>query len=307
MFLEVKNLSKKYQDKYAIKDINFSLDEGKLMCFLGPSGCGKSTILKVIGGFIESSGEIYLDGKLINNLPPEEREISTVFQSFGLFPHMNVLENIVYGLKFREKNKAIIKEKGLKMLDKMGLSGYQNRYINELSGGEKQRVALGRSLIIEPKLLLLDEPLSSLDAKLQEEMRGEIKRFQHEFNITTIFVTHNQKEAFEISDEIMLLNNGEIMQIGTARELYEKPNNRFVLEFIGKSNIIDNSYIRPEDIAITNEGEDAKIIDIIYQGELSILKLKYQGKTIETFVINNESNYSIGDNIKIIIRKRQVI
>ncbi|MDD7761865.1 MAG: ABC transporter ATP-binding protein [Firmicutes bacterium] len=307
MFLEVKNLSKKYQDKYAIKDINFSLDEGKLMCFLGPSGCGKSTILKVIGGFIESSGEIYLDGKLINNLPPEEREISTVFQSFGLFPHMNVLENIVYGLKFREKNKAIIKEKGLKMLDKMGLSGYQNRYINELSGGEKQRVALGRSLIIEPKLLLLDEPLSSLDAKLQEEMRGEIKRFQHEFNITTIFVTHNQKEAFEISDEIMLLNNGEIMQIGTARELYEKPNNRFVLEFIGKSNILDNSYIRPEDIAITNEGEDAKIIDIIYQGELSILKLKYQGKTIETFVINNESNYSIGDNIKIIIRKRQVI
>ncbi len=307
MFLEVKNLSKKYQDKYAIKDINFSLDEGTLMCFLGPSGCGKSTILKVIGGFIESSGEIYLDGKLINNLPPEEREISTVFQSFGLFPHMNVLENIVYGLKFREKNKAIIKEKGLKMLDKMGLSGYQNRYINELSGGEKQRVALGRSLIIEPKLLLLDEPLSSLDAKLQEEMRGEIKRFQHEFNITTIFVTHNQKEAFEISDEIMLLNNGEIMQIGTARELYEKPNNRFVLEFIGKSNILDNSYIRPEDIAITNEGEDAKIIDIIYQGELSILKLKYQGKTIETFVINNESNYSIGDNIKIIIRKRQVI
>ncbi|MDY3946680.1 MAG: ABC transporter ATP-binding protein [Ezakiella sp.] len=307
MFLEVKNLSKKYQDKYAIKDINFSLDEGKLMCFLGPSGCGKSTILKVIGGFIESSGEIFLDGKLINNLPPEEREISTVFQSFGLFPHMNVLENIVYGLKFREKNKAIIKEKGLKMLDKMGLSGYQNRYINELSGGEKQRVALGRSLIIEPKLLLLDEPLSSLDAKLQEEMRGEIKRFQHEFNITTIFVTHNQKEAFEISDEIMLLNNGEIMQIGTARELYEKPNNRFVLEFIGKSNILDNSYIRPEDIAITNEGEDAKIIDIIYQGELSILKLKYQGKTIETFIINNESNYSIGDNIKIIIRKRQVI
>lgn len=306
MFLEVRNLTKKYNDKYAIKDVSFQIESGKLMCFLGPSGCGKSTILKAIGGFINIDGEIFLDGKNITHLPPEEREVSTVFQSFGLFPHMTVLENVCYGLKFRNFDKSTRRKKGLEMLEKVGLSGYENRKPHELSGGEKQRVALGRSLIVEPKLLLLDEPLSSLDAKLQEEMRSEIKRFQHEFGITTIFVTHNQKEAFEISDTIMLLNKGEIMQIGTAEEIYNHPNNEFVLDFIGESSFVKDGYLRPEDVIISDEGEDAKIVEYIYQGEISKIKLDYKGEIIDTIVLNRNNDYKLGDNVKIKIRRRNL-
>ena len=306
MFLEVKNLTKKYGDKYAIKDVSFKLEAGKLMCFLGPSGCGKSTILKAIGGFIKFDGDIFLDGKNISHLPPEEREVSTVFQSFGLFPHMTIMENVTYGLKFRGFDKEARIKKGKDMLEKVGLAGYDNRKPHELSGGEKQRVAIARSLIVEPKLLLLDEPLSSLDAKLQVEMRSEIKRFQHEFGITTIFVTHNQKEAFEISDNIMLLNKGEIMQIGTAEEIYKHPANEFVLNFIGDSSRIDASYVRPEDITIAEDGEPAKIIDLIYQGEISKLTLDYQGHKLETIFLNRDSDYKIGDTINIKIKRRDL-
>lgn len=306
MFLEVKNLSKQYNDKYAIKNVSFSIEPGKLMCFLGPSGCGKSTILKAIGGFIKIDGEIFLDGKNITHLPPEEREVSTVFQSFGLFPHMTVLENVCYGLKFRDFDKATRKKMGMDMLKKVGLEGYENRKPHELSGGEKQRVALGRSLIVEPKLLLLDEPLSSLDAKLQEEMRSEIKRFQQEFGITTIFVTHNQKEAFEIADTIMLLNKGEIMQIGTPAEIYNHPKNEFVLDFIGESSIVENGYLRPEDIIISDEGEDATIIDSVYQGEISKLQLEYKGQIINTIVLNRNKSYNTGDIVKIKIKRRNL-
>lgn len=306
MFLEVKNLTKKYGDKYAIKDVSFELEAGKLMCFLGPSGCGKSTILKAIGGFIKFDGDIFLDGKNISHLPPEEREVSTVFQSFGLFPHMTIMENVTYGLKFRGFDKEARIKKGKDMLEKVGLAGYDKRKPHELSGGEKQRVAIARSLIVEPKLLLLDEPLSSLDAKLQVEMRSEIKRFQHEFGITTIFVTHNQKEAFEISDTIMLLNKGEIMQIGRAEEIYKHPANEFVLNFIGDSSRIDTSYVRPEDITIADDGEPAKIIDLIYQGEISKLTLDYQGHKLETIFLNRDSDYKIGDTINIKIKRRDL-
>lgn len=306
MFLEVKNLTKKYNDKYAVKDVSFAIEPGKLMCFLGPSGCGKSTILKAIGGFINIDGEIFLDGKNITHLPPEDREISTVFQSFGLFPHMTVLENVCYGLKFRNFDKNSRRQKGMDMLLKIGLRGYENRKPHELSGGEKQRVALGRSLIVEPKLLLLDEPLSSLDAKLQEEMRSEIKRFQHEFGITTIFVTHNQKEAFEISDTIMLLNKGEIMQIGTAKEIYNNPKNEFVLDFIGESSFVEDGYLRPEDVLISDDGEDARIVEYIYQGEISKIKLDYKGEIIDTIILNRNNDYKLGDNVKIKIRRRNL-
>ena len=167
-------------------------------------------------------------------------------------------------------------------------------------------MAIARSLIVEPKLLLLDEPLSSLDAKLQVEMRSEIKRFQHEFGITTIFVTHNQKEAFEISDTIMLLNKGEIMQIGTAEEIYKHPANEFVLNFIGDSSRIDTSYVRPEDITIAEDGEPAKIVDLIYQGEISKLTLDYQGHKLETIFLNRDSDYKIGDTINIKIKRRDL-
>ncbi len=306
MFLEVKNLTKKYGDKYAVKNVSFEIPAGKLMCFLGPSGCGKSTILKAIGGFINIEGEINLAGKNITNLPPEEREVSTVFQSFGLFPHMTVLENVVYGLKFRNFDKKIRSKMGIEIIEKVGLKGYENRKPHELSGGEKQRVALARSLVIEPKLLLLDEPLSSLDAKLQVEMRSEIKRFQHEFGITTIFVTHNQKEAFEISDTIMLLNKGEIMQIGTAEDIYNHPQNDFVLDFIGESSIVNDGYLRPEDIIISDDGEPAKIVDYVYQGEISKIKLDYKNQIIDTIILNRDNNYKLNDIVKIKIKRRKL-
>lgn len=248
MFLEVNNISKKYGDKYAIKDVNFTLEKGKFLCLLGPSGSGKSTILHSIGGFIKHSGEIILDGENITNYPPEERDVSTVFQSFGLFPHMTVLKNVMYGLKFKYKDKP--KKERVKMatetLEIVGLGDYLSRYPDELSGGEKQRVALARSLVVKPKLLLMDEPLSSLDAKLREEMQFEIRKIQRDFNITTIFVTHDQKEAFVMADDILIINKGEIENHGAPREIYNNPNNKFTLDFIGQKNIVGDKYVRPE-------------------------------------------------------------
>lgn len=237
MFLEVKNISKKYEDKYAIKDVSFSLEKGKFLCLLGPSGSGKSTILHSIGGFIKHEGEIILDGKSIKNLSPEDRDVSTVFQSFGLFPHMNVLKNVMYGLKFKEKDKSK-KEKeaeAREVLRIVGLNGYEKRYPSELSGGEKQRVALARSLVVRPKILLMDEPLSALDAKLRSEMQFEIRRIQREFNITTIFVTHDQKEAFVMADEIIIINHGELVAKGAPMDIYNHPKNEFTQ--IGRAHV----------------------------------------------------------------------
>ena len=301
MFLEVKNISKKYEDKYAIKDVSFSLEKGKFLCLLGPSGSGKSTILHSIGGFIKHEGEIILDGKSIKNLSPEDRDVSTVFQSFGLFPHMNVLKNVMYGLKFKEKDKSK-KEKeaeAREVLRIVGLNGYEKRYPSELSGGEKQRVALARSLVVRPKILLMDEPLSALDAKLRCEMQFEIRRIQREFNITTIFVTHDQKEAFVMADEIIIINHGELVAKGAPQDIYNHPKNEFTLDFIGNKNIIKGKYIRPEKIRPDANGEEFIIKDITFNGETIELDIENDEHKLEMLILNDDVNYQIGKKIKV--------
>lgn len=301
MFLEVKNISKKYEDKYAIKDVSFSLEKGKFLCLLGPSGSGKSTILHSIGGFIKHEGEIILDGKSIKNLSPEDRDVSTVFQSFGLFPHMNVLKNVMYGLKFKEKDKSK-KEKeaeAKEVLRIVGLNGYEKRYPSELSGGEKQRVALARSLVVRPKILLMDEPLSALDAKLRSEMQFEIRRIQREFNITTIFVTHDQKEAFVMADEIIIINHGELVAKGAPQDIYNHPKNEFTLDFIGNKNIIKGKYVRPEKIRPDANGEEFIIKDITFNGETIELDIKNDEHKLEMLILNDDVNYQIGEKIKV--------
>lgn len=322
MYLAIHNISKAYKGKPAVKNISFTVQKGSMLCLLGPSGCGKTTILKTIGGFITpDSGSVFLDGMDITNKPPEDRTVSTVFQSYGLFPHMNVLENIIYGLKFKAIPKKERIAMGLEMLRTMGLSGYEKTHTGELSGGEQQRVALARSLIIKPKLLLLDEPLSNLDAKLRISMRKEIKRIQKDFRITTVFVTHDQSEAFELADTIILMDKGIIMQEGTAQELYNTPRNDFVRDFIGSSNTVDGGYIRPERVSIlsaedkkrpdgraadktnTMNGSDcepskpeqAEITDIIFKGEIIELQLRLKDKTLKSVVLNDGAAYRRGD------------
>lgn len=301
MFLEVKNISKKYEDKYAIKDVSFSLEKGKFLCLLGPSGSGKSTILHSIGGFIKHEGEIILDGKSIKNLSPEDRDVSTVFQSFGLFPHINVLKNVMYGLKFKEKDKSK-KEKeaeAREVLRIVGLNGYEKRYPSELSGGEKQRVALARSLVVRPKILLMDEPLSALDAKLRSEMQFEIRRIQREFNITTIFVTHDQKEAFVMADEIIIINHGELVAKGAPMDIYNHPKNEFTLDFIGNKNIIKGKYVRPEKIRPDANGEEFIINDITFNGETIELDIENDEHKLEMLILNDDVNYQVGEKIKV--------
>lgn len=301
MFLDVQHLHKSFGNKVAIKDVNFHLEKGKLLCLLGPSGCGKSTILNALGGFLTlDSGKILLDGIDITCLPPEDRQIATVFQSYGLFPHMSVIENIQYGLKFLNYDKSERYKLAMDMIDKMNLLGNEKKKISQLSGGQQQRVALGRSLIIQPHLLLLDEPLSNLDAKLRVSLREEIRRIQREFNVTMVFVTHDQLEAFEIADNIILMNQGKIVQQGTAQELYYTPANEFVLSFIGSSYQEKQQYIRPEYVSINNEkiGYHGVVESIIFQGPTSKILIRLDsGKMVESLKLSHQVNVDIGDEI----------
>ncbi|WP_413524349.1 ABC transporter ATP-binding protein [Carnobacterium divergens] len=270
------------EDEPVLKQIDFEIERGKFYTLLGPSGCGKTTILKLIAGFIEASeGTILLDGKKVNDVPANKRKVNTVFQDYALFPHMNVFENIAFGLTIKKMDKTLIKEKVKDVLKMVQLSGYENRGISEMSGGQRQRVAIARALVNEPEVLLLDEPLSALDLKLRTEMQYELRALQRRLGITFVFVTHDQEEALAMSDEIFVMNKGEIIQSGTPVDIYDEPINRFVANFIGESNIVkghmvadykvkfvghtfecvdagmrDNEaveiVIRPEDLAITS-------------------------------------------------------
>lgn len=307
MFLEVKNISKSYADRAAISDISFQLEKGKLLCLLGPSGCGKSTILNALGGFIQlDEGAILLDGQDISHLAPEDRDVATVFQSYGLFPHMTVLENIQYGLKFKGYKRFQAREMAMAMVEKMNLRGNEDKRVTDLSGGQQQRVALGRSLIIKPQLLLLDEPLSNLDAKLRINLREEIRRIQKEFGVTMVFVTHDQQEAFEIADEIILLDQGEIVQIGTGPQLYLEPCSDFVLDFIGMSNRDNDRYLRPEQVKLKPIGASdhfdpnrtGQIEKIVFQGSTSRVLIRLNsGELIEALQLTNDIPYQKGDPV----------
>lgn len=301
MFLDIKNLSKRYDKKSAIENINIELEKGKILCILGPSGCGKSTILKSIGGFLNlDTGSIILDGKEISKLDAADREVATVFQSYALFSNMNVIENVSYGLKFRYKDKRKIRELALEMIGKVGLEGYEKKEISSLSGGEQQRVAFARSLVIRPKLLLLDEPFSNLDAKLRVQMQAQIKKLQREFDISMIFVTHDQAEAFSIADKIILMNKGNIIQVDTPIDLYNTPKDRFSLEFIGKANIYGDKYIRPEMVEILKDGEEAIVKNISFKGDIIDLAVDTKEvKGLKIQILNRKQNYNIGDKIYI--------
>lgn len=305
MFLEVKNLNKTYGEKEVLKDVNFSLDEGNILCILGPSGCGKTTILNSIGGFIKNnSGKIFLNGEDISSLNPEDRNISTVFQSYGLFTNKNVLENVAYGLKFRNVKKQDRINKSLEILKIVGLEGYEYRKVHELSGGQRQRVALARSLVISPRLILLDEPFSNLDKNLRITMRNEIKKLVKYFKMTTILVTHDQEDAFTMADRVILMNEGKIIQNSTVTELYNSPNSEFSLSFIGNSNKLDNdNFIRPEKIKIVDYKTDnsAEIISKQFRGSFIEYQLKLNNKSniLKVIELNTGKEKNIGDNVYI--------
>ena len=301
MYLSLKNISKKYKDKEILKNISFDIKEGELVCILGPSGCGKTTLLNIIGGFISDfSGDVLLSDENINNLPPEKREISTVFQSYGLFTHKNVIDNVSYGLKLLKIDKNMRGKRARDMLEKVGLAGYEKKKIKELSGGEQQRVAIARSMVLNPKLLLLDEPLSNLDVHLRDVMRKEIKRIQKQFGITMIIVTHDQEDAFKLADRVIVINEGHIEQVGTPEELYKEPKNSFISSFIGENNIIDESLvIRTEEISIKldNSGE-GKVVDVTYLGAtVEYLVETPDGNTLKVLTMSTAERFNIGDKV----------
>ncbi|TCO79431.1 ABC transporter ATP-binding protein [Marinisporobacter balticus] len=339
--LVLRDISKKFEDTTAVDYVDFSIDEGSFFTFLGPSGCGKTTLLRMIAGFIKpDTGRILLRNKDITHIPSENREIGMVFQNYALFPHLNVYENIAYGLKIKRITKKEIGNKVEKYLNLVRLEGYENRKITELSGGEQQRVALARSLVVEPKVLLLDEPLSNLDAKLRDKMRIEIRDLQKELGITTIFVTHDQTEALTMSDKIAVFNKGKCIQIGTPREIYAAPTNTFVATFVGETNlfeaeIIDDeaklnngimmdikksstgSYlsIRPQDIKISKEFKNmrntfkGKVEKIQFNGVVveyivDVVRTKFKVSALNNIYIDTEIN--VGDEVSILIHKNTI-
>ena len=234
MYLELSHLKKSFGEKTVVQDLSLCLERGELLCILGSSGCGKTTTLNMIGGFLApDSGRVLLDGEDITAIPPERRPVTTVFQSYGLFPHMTVLQNVVYGLKFQHIRRSEAREKGLRYLDMVGLADYAGAYIHEISGGQQQRVALARALIVEPKLCLLDEPFSNLDAALRTRMRQELKNLQRELGMTMVFVTHDQEEALILADRMAIMEKGRLIQYDSPLAIYHNPADRFVADFLG--------------------------------------------------------------------------
>jgi spermidine/putrescine transport system ATP-binding protein len=284
--IELRGVTKEYDGETVLKGINLDIHDKEFITLLGPSGCGKTTTLRIIGGFVTpDSGDVYFSGKKINDVPPHKRPVNTVFQKYALFPHMNVFENVAFALRLRRMSEKETAMRVADMLDMVGLRGYEKRSVNYLSGGQQQRVAIARALVNEPKVLLLDEPLGALDLKLRKEMQTELKNIQIQTGITFIYVTHDQEEALTMSDTVVVMNGGEIQQIGTPEDIYNEPVNMFVAKFIGESNILSgimhrdflvefagnnfvcvdsgfkpmepvNIVIRPEDIGVVEPGEE---------------------------------------------------
>lgn len=286
--VNIKNLVKVYTgasngEFKAVDNISVDIKAGEFVTLLGPSGCGKTTTLRMVAGFeIPTSGEIYLGGDMINNLPPDKRDTAMVFQSYALFPHYNIYDNIAYGLKLKKMDKSTVKEKVNNIIDLVGLRGMENRYPNQLSGGQQQRVALARALVMEPGVLLFDEPLSNLDAKLRVYMRTEIRKIQKKVGITAIYVTHDQSEAMSLSDRIIIMNKGIIEQVGTPKEVYYTPESEFVADFIGTANFLEAKIVEIK--------SGTAILDL---GETQI-EAKYNG------------NKKPGDKCKLVLRPEAI-
>jgi spermidine/putrescine transport system ATP-binding protein len=267
--LEIRNLRKEFPTHAAVDGISLSLERGEFFALVGPSGCGKTTTLRLVAGFeAPTSGDILLNGASLAKLPPYERDVSTVFQNYALFPHLTVEQNVAFGLERRRLSKGDIREKCAKALALVQLSGKETRSPSQISGGERQRVALARSLVLEPQVLLLDEPLSALDPKLRKQMRMELKSLQRRVGITFLFVTHDQEEALSLSDRMAVMNAGRIEQLGTPKDLYQKPASRFVAEFLGEVNWVNGAGLRPEAMRISREhpGSGVSSLPAVIQG-----------------------------------------
>ena len=258
--IRLRDLCMAFDDEPVLDHINLYIYDKEFLTLLGPSGCGKTTTLRIIGGFATpTSGDVLFDGVRINDVPPYQRQINTVFQKYALFPHLNVYENIAFGLRMQKLPEAEIKERVMEMLETVSLKGFEHRRPEALSGGQQQRVAIARALVNRPKVLLLDEPLAALDLKLRKDMQIELKRIQQQVGITFIYVTHDQEEALTMSDTIVVMDKGSIQQIGTPEDIYNEPKNAFVADFIGESNIIDG--IMPEDNVVQMYGRRFPCLD----------------------------------------------
>ena len=260
--IELKNIVVEFDSEPILRDISLSIKDGEFVTLLGPSGCGKTTTLRIIAGFVsQNSGDVFFDGRNINDLPPYKREVCTIFQRYALFEHLNVGENVAFGLRVRKLPEKEIKSKVGEMIELVGLKGFEKRRIATLSGGQQQRVAIARALVTSPKVLLLDEPLAALDLKLRKDMQVELKKIQQRLKITFIFVTHDQEEALSMSDRVVVMDKGLIQQIGTPQDIYNEPENAFVADFIGDSNILDG--IMREDYKCEFAG---KVFDCVDKG-----------------------------------------
>ena len=290
--LETRNLTKKFSATEGVADISLQVYEHELLTLLGPSGCGKTTILRAIGGFNKiDSGKILLDGAEVQGLPPEKRPTGMVFQSYNLWPHMTIYENMAFGLKLRKTPKKEMDAQIAEMLALVKMSGSEKKYPTQLSGGQQQRVAIARALVLRPAVLLLDEPFSALDAKIRGQMREELKRIQREAGLTVIFVTHDQEEAMAISDRIAVMNQGAIEQLDSPTEIYDNPHSRFVAGFIGEMNFLDEGgavlAVRPEDIALRSASGAgmARIESVMPLGHYTqIILVRADGARLKVFI-----------------------
>lgn len=276
--LEIRNITKSYEGKVVLKDVSFNVKEGEFITLLGPSGCGKSTILNLIGGREKPDfGEILFEGKDLAPIPPNKRQINTIFQNYALFPHYDVYDNIAYGLRIKKQKEDLIRKEVIEYIKKLQLEGHEHKRINELSGGQMQRVAIARALILKPRILLLDEPMSALDVQLRKKMQEELKNLQEEIGITFILVTHDQEEALTLSDRMVVIKEGVIQQIGTPKEVYNEPENKWVASFIGTANLIEDAVFE-KDLKVSFDGkvfnctdkgfgENQKNIDLVLRPE----------------------------------------
>ena len=325
--IELKNISKKYEDHTVLDNLSLDIKKNEFLTLLGPSGCGKTTTLKIIAGFeYADDGKVLFEEKDLNNIPPYQRPVNTVFQKYALFPHMNVYENIAFGLKIKKMPKDQIDAKVKEMLRLVALEGCEKRKVDSLSGGQQQRIAIARALVNEPKVLLLDEPLGALDLKLRQEMQIELKKMQQKLGITFIFVTHDQEEALSMSDTIVVMNKGKIQQMGSPEDIYNEPKNSFVARFIGQSNIfdgvmlddfkvkfcdtdfdcVDKGFDKNEDIEVVIRPEDIKMVspqEGMLKGKVTSVVFKgvhYEIEVIENdrkWILHNTKNAVVGEEL----------
>lgn len=329
MYVELKNINKNFGSFQASKDVSFGIEKGRLVALLGPSGSGKTTILRMIAGLeTPTSGDIFIDGVRVNDIAPADRGIGFVFQNYALFRYMTVFDNIAFGLKLKKMPKDQIRERVTELIALTGLGGMEKRFPNQLSGGQRQRVAFARALAPNPSLLLLDEPFAAIDAKVRQELRSWLREMIYKVGITSIFVTHDQDEAVEVADEIIVTNKGRIEQIGTPRQIYKEPETPFVSEFIGQSAVIpdyyklkgfsagsrkyDGAIIRPEFVEafksdnphfsdVLRFSEEGTISDILFRGNSLELKIEIGDITVSTFRSLERRPVEIGEKMNVII------